>query len=431
MAHLTLEERRTIRQGIEMNLTKKAIANSIGKDNSTVGKEIKLHREEVPGFPYARDCETLKKCIYDHKCEECDEFIPYTCTRRDRTPGACNGCRSYNSCKHRKFKYNPEVAQEVYEETLSGCRAGVNMQKSEFDALAKLICPLIKNGQSIYSILADHPEIQLTEKTIYNYINNDYFHDYGVTKMDLRLMVRRRDSMGKKRTMEYKKRLNRKCFIGREFSNYKEYRDANPYAFMVQMDTFYNDISNGPFVQTFLFYEPGIFFAIYHTEKTSESMTEGVNLLEEILGPDIFRKYVQILLTDRGTEFCDADGMEHSADGSIRTHVFYCDPMRSNQKGSLENRHLQLRYILPKHADFTKLGLTSQDDMNLISSHLNSTPIETKNGKSAYEYAELIYPDLIEKLHAYGICQIDKDSVLLRPTLLKLFREEDDEEDED
>lgn len=428
MSHLTLEERRTILKGIEMGLTKKAIGNSIGKDNSTIGKEIKLHREEVKGFAYAHDCESLKKCIYDHACQECNEYVPYTCTRRDRTPGACNGCRSFNSCKHRKYVYNPEEAQEEYETLLSGCRSGINMLESEFDALAKIICPLIKQGQSIYSILQSHPEIQLTEKTIYNYINADYFHDYDVTKLDLRLMVRRRDSMSKKRTQEYKKRLNRKCFIGREYSNYREYRDTHPEAYTVQMDTVYNDISNGPFVQTFLFIEAGIFFAIYHTDKTSDSMTEGVDLLEEILGSDIFRKYVEILLTDRGPEFCDAEGMEHSEDGSVRTHVFYCDPMRSNQKGSLENRHLQLRYILPKHSDFTQLGLASQTDMNIISSHLNSTPVEKMNGKSAYEYAELIYPDLMEKLHEYGICQIDKDSVLLRPNLLKLLKKEDDED---
>ena len=42
--HLTLEERRIIRKGIEDGLTKTAIANTLGKDKSTIGKEIKLHR---------------------------------------------------------------------------------------------------------------------------------------------------------------------------------------------------------------------------------------------------------------------------------------------------------------------------------------------------------------------------------------------------
>lgn len=41
---LTLEERRLIEHGINNGSTKKAIVEVIGKDNSTVGKEIKLHR---------------------------------------------------------------------------------------------------------------------------------------------------------------------------------------------------------------------------------------------------------------------------------------------------------------------------------------------------------------------------------------------------
>ena len=43
-SHLTLEERRIILTGITNGSTKTAIAQTIGKDKSTVGKEIKLHR---------------------------------------------------------------------------------------------------------------------------------------------------------------------------------------------------------------------------------------------------------------------------------------------------------------------------------------------------------------------------------------------------
>ena len=47
-------------------------------------------------------------------------------------------------------------------------------------------------------------------------------------------------------------------------------------------------------------------------------------------------KYVNVLLTDRGSEFYAAKDMETDIDGSTRTRVFYCDPMQSGQKGSLE-----------------------------------------------------------------------------------------------
>ncbi len=82
------------------------------------------------------------------------------------------------------------------------------------------------------------------------------------------------------------------------------------------MDTVYNNESTGPFIQTFKFVNTGVIFGILHDNKTASSMKEGVDLLEKILGSDIFRKYVHILLTDRGSEFVYADGMENSSDGT-------------------------------------------------------------------------------------------------------------------
>lgn len=43
--HLTLQERQIIQTGIENGSTKVAIATTIGKDKSTIGKEIKAHRQ--------------------------------------------------------------------------------------------------------------------------------------------------------------------------------------------------------------------------------------------------------------------------------------------------------------------------------------------------------------------------------------------------
>ena len=40
--HLNYEDRKIIQTGIENGSTKTSIANTIGKDNSTVGKEIAI-----------------------------------------------------------------------------------------------------------------------------------------------------------------------------------------------------------------------------------------------------------------------------------------------------------------------------------------------------------------------------------------------------
>ena len=93
--------------------------------------------------------------------------------------------------------------------------------------------------------------------------------------------------------------------------------------------------------------------------------------------------------------------------------------MQSGQKGSLENNHVSLRYILPKGTDLRALGLTGQPALNLALSHVNSAPVEKLGGKSPLELADFMYHDLYEKLEAFGIRQIEKDSIILKPYLLK------------
>lgn len=418
-SHLTLEERRIILTGITNGSSKTAIAQTIGKDKSTVGKEIRLHRALTQKCKMPLECCNYRKCVHGRLCTtDCPEYIPFKCSRRDRTPGACNGCSDWSKCRFDKYQYCPEDAHMDYRTTLIDSREGVNLTLQEARAIADIIAPLLKQGQSPYQILAAHPELNISEKTLYNYIENGVFHEIaGITVMDLRRQVSRK--IPRKKAAAYKKRADRKYLNGRTYKDYREYLSGNPDVFVTQMDTVYNDETNGPFIQTFKFVTAGILFALVHASKTSDAMKKGVDLLESVLGTDIFRKYVHVLLTDRGSEFTAADAMENSPDGTRRTRVFYCDPMQSGQKGTLENMHIQLRYIFPKGTDLRALGLTGQNSLNLALSHVNSAPAEKLGGKSPLELAEFMYHDLYEKLETYGIHKIEKDKVVLKPYLLK------------
>ena len=75
------------------------------------------------------------------------------------------------------------------------------------------------------------------------------------------------------------------------------------------MDTVYNDISNGPFIQTFKFIKYGLLFAVYHDTKTAADMVDGLAVLDSILGKSLFEQEAHITLTDRGGEFTDAEHM--------------------------------------------------------------------------------------------------------------------------
>lgn len=418
-SHLTLEERRIILTGIINGSTKTAIAQTIGKDKSTVGKEIRLHRVLSHKCKMPLECSNYRKCPFERQCSlECPEYSPFRCPRRDRTPGACNGCPEWSRCRFDKYQYCPEDAHMDYRTTLVDSRQGVNLTSQEARAMAEIIKPLLRQGQSPFQIVTGHPELGISEKTLYNYIENGVFHEIaGITVMDLRRQVSRK--LPRKKAQAYKKRADRKYLLGRTYRDYSSYMSENPDAFVTQMDTVYNDEAGGPFIQTFKFVNAGLLFAVYQETKTAQSMKEGIDLLEAVLGTELFRKYVHVLLTDRGPEFTAADAMETASDGTRRTRVFYCDPMQSGQKGSLENKHVELRYILPKGTDLRALGLTGQGPLNLAISHVDSAPVEKLGGRSPLELADFLYHDLYEKLCSFGIRQIDKDRIILRPYLLK------------
>ncbi len=415
--HLTVQERIIIEKGIENGSTKAAIALTIGKDKSTVGKEIKKHRELVHKSSYKINCANMKNCSHNHVCDNCADFKPFTCNRRDRSPGACNGCSKYTYCRYDKYRYKADFSHKKYREDLVDSRTGINMSYEECKAMADIIVPLIKAGHSPYHIVTNHPELNISEKTLYNYIENGIFREFGLLDIDLRIKTKRK--ITKKASNKYKKREDKKYLNGRTYDDFINYTAENKNLSVVEMDTVYNNGSTGPFMQTFKFLDYSFMFIVYQEEKTAKSMVEGVDLLEKILGKDLFSEEVAIIKTDRGSEFCDAEGFEKEENESRRTRIFYCDPMASGQKGSLENNHKEIRYICPKENDLKDLGLNSQEKANLIVSHINSQSKEHLKGKSPLEVMEFMNPALYQKFKDFGIERINKDNIVLKPYLLK------------
>ncbi|HFU4548720.1 TPA: IS30 family transposase, partial [Streptococcus suis] len=92
---------------------------------------------------------------------------------------------------------------------------------------------------------------------------------------------------------------------------------------------------------------------------------------------------------------------------------FFCDPNRSDQKGRIEKNHTLIRDILPKGTSFDNL---TQDDINLVCSHVNSVKRASFNGKSAYELFTFTYGEELAIL--LGITKIDPENVIQSPRLL-------------
>ncbi len=122
--HLSLNDRKIIEQGIENRCNKVDIARTLGKDPTTIAKEIRLHREFKPRntFNYPNICINIKKC---GGCKfKCKDYQEQTCKLRDRSPGACNKCPKMTSCHLDKYFYNAEKADKEYRRDLVDFRQG-------------------------------------------------------------------------------------------------------------------------------------------------------------------------------------------------------------------------------------------------------------------------------------------------------------------
>ena len=168
--HLTQEERHRIAWALREGYNFTEIGKLIGKDASTVSKEVKQHRylKRETRNPAVRDnpcakqetcrkrniCERkgrykcsipCRKCLQCHKF--CSDFKPITCEIAHKAPHVCNGCERYRKCKLDKYIYSGESAQREYKRALSVSRQGVDMSKDELTALDALVSTLILKGQ--------------------------------------------------------------------------------------------------------------------------------------------------------------------------------------------------------------------------------------------------------------------------------------------
>ena len=425
--HMSLDDRQRIEEGIEARKPLREIAKEIGKDPSSVKREIVARRilQQNRGTDYPVDCAKYRCCpnrnarngsyCLNHMCPE---YEKHYCKSRDRTPGACNKCSEHRSCHFPKYIYDANKADRAYHEKLKSSRVGINLTEEEAKKYGEIIAPLIKQGQSPAHVIASHPELPFTERTLYPYIEAGVFLKQHLTNCDLRNQVkRRRRKMKKEVAVQYKKRKDYSYLEGRKYTDYQTFTALHPTAKVCEMDTVYNKVT-GPFIQTFKFVPLQLQIGIYHEEKTAESMLQGVNLVEKILGGDCFRKYVEVLLTDRGSEFSKADEIEHDSRHRIRTHVFFCDPMQSGEKGSCEQNHTRIRMVLPKKKELKSMGFTDQEAANLLFSHTNSLRVDSLGGESALGFAKKHAPDLYKALVKFGIAHIPSDQVHLKPDLL-------------
>lgn len=103
----------------------------------------------------------------------------------------------------------------------------------------------------------------------------------------------------------------------------------------------------------------------------AESVVAAINQIEEKLGPESFRKIFRTITVDNGVEFADCAGIEGGTGENRRTHVFYCHPYRSSERGLNENSNRLIRRHWPKGTSFEAV---TEEQVQEVEDWINNYP---------------------------------------------------------
>ena len=427
--HMNQESRVIIEKGLDASKPLSTIAAELGKDPTTIAKEVKKHRAfqehnkyNEPAFrcALAKDCHRKNVCSTElfckrecKRCNKCHIFCPdytpfdYSCPKTKKAPYVCNGCSKKSGCRLDKYYYRATRAQREYKTLLSESRAGINATEEQIKALDDIVSPLIKKGQSVYMILHNHPEITQCEKTIYNYIDSGVF---SIGNLDLPKKVTYKPRQAHSTEID-----DIGIFEGRTYKDLQNYLKEFPDTKITEMDTVVGPEGSTKVLLTLHFCAADFMMAFLLNSKEATGVETIFDNINKAIGTHTFCKTMPLIVTDRGGEFKHPDALECGIDNILRTNIYYCDPMASWQKPHCEKNHEYIRKICPKTiSTFDRL---TQNDVKLMMSHINSACRESLGGLTPFTLAKLMLPKNL--LDFFDLTEIPADKVILTPALLK------------
>lgn len=411
--HLTLEERQYIEIGLDKGRNFVEISNELNKHRTTIMREVQKRKfKKIP----SSFNNSGNRCKHRFECKKFECDVSVKCYEEDichkllKPPYVCNSCEEKRMCRKVKYYYYAKFANNEYEYLRSESRYGINLSKEEIYELDKLISPLLKeNKQTIAHIYNSHPdEIWFSRATMYNYIDLGVF---TAKNLDLPRKVKY-----KKRKKSATKTKRREMVIrqGRTYDDFKEYVEKHPDASIVEMDTV-EGVKGGKVFLTLLLRQSKFMFIFLLDEKTTECVTEKFKQIQKILGKDLYEKVFEVVLTDNGSEFFEPLNIEKFLETKeIVTHLFYCNPSASWQKGAIEKNHEYIRYVLPKGTSFDEL---TQEQVDILMNNINSTSRDSLNGKTPFEAVQLLLSE--DTIAEFGGKKIAPNQVSLSPKILK------------
>ena len=234
---LTYEERQNIEDLLNNGKKITYISKKLNRSHSTIIREIernKIYSKPSSWNNYHARCKNFSICnrLDKYMCDEKKEcFVRNTCDRLNKSPHVCNGCKSRSGCRKERFTYYAKDANNLYKESISDCKKGVDLTQEDVFNINNLITPLIMKGQTVNHVYINHPDILNFSKTsFYNYVSLGLF-EFKPSNLPRMVKYKKRNKI-KRRSRKEREILN-----GRTYSDFVNFIFNNPDAEITEMDT--------------------------------------------------------------------------------------------------------------------------------------------------------------------------------------------------
>ena len=419
--HLTYDDRCEIQRMLGFSESVSSIAKGLGRSVSSITREIVRNRRDdgyrstptsiVRLCVHVRTCDlkgicalcSTRRCASCRKvrCTNiCPRFVADVCERNTAAPFVCDGCASINGCRLHRYRYDAKLAQRLSDSRLRESRVGIDTTSESFESMISTAKPLItERGQSIAHVWATHrDEFCCSERTFYRYVDAGFG---DLKNLDLVAKCRYKPRKGKRPAERFS------VPEGHAYSDYCALPEDERLS-AVEIDCVEGVRTDSKVFLTMLHKRTSFLHVFVLDEHTRSCVEEVFDTLETLLEGGLSSTF-PLVLTDRGHEFQGHERIERGG----RTRVYYCDPGRADQKGSIENCHRLVRRIVPKG---TSIDHLTRRDAAIIASHVNSMPRASLGGASPFDLARHVLPE--ELLEGLGLEHIAPDDVVLRPSVL-------------
>ena len=408
---LTVDDRINLQACIAKNLSWKETNKILKKNRSTIYRELKNYFTIRDGRHSCVHCVKYDYCkengIVVHQGINYECFEPAYCSKFSHFPFVCNNCENKNKCNREKRFYDCINAENRSRGNRVGTRKHKRISKENIEAINEIVSPLIFKGQSIHHIYETNPILKTIccERTIRRLIYDRYLeakaHD---------LVRYSRFSHKTKRLVHDDRSLkNIERLFKRTYTDLQRYLKNHPEARVVQFDSVIGKREDKYAILTITFPKERFQFGLRILKSDQDSVYSKLHELFSKLGYRKTKAIFPILLADNGIEFNTFHNLE-----KFDIKVYFTNPYRSTDKAECERNHEFIRYIIPKSKTLDEF---TQEDINLMFSHINSYIRESNQNKTPFELIKERFGS--EFLELIGIKHVEPNDVVLKPKLLK------------